>query len=136
MIKRILCATDGSGHAERAVHQAAEMAAKFNADLFLLVVNVMHGGRGPLLPQLRDEEVEEILKNAAAIAARAGFPDPRTAVVQARDPAPAIVEYAAANGCDHIVTGTGDKHGLTRLVLGSVASDVVRMANCSVTVAR
>ena len=40
------------------------------------------------------------------------------------------------NGYTHIVMGTGDKKGLKRLVLGSVAAEVVSQAHCTVTVAR
>jgi nucleotide-binding universal stress UspA family protein len=43
---------------------------------------------------------------------------------------------AEMNKVDHIVMGTGDKHGLSRLMLGSVAADVCARAHCSVTVAR
>ena len=47
-----------------------------------------------------------------------------------------IVAYAEQNGIDHIVMGTGDKRGISRLVLGSVAAEVSGRAHCSVTVAR
>ena len=53
-----------------------------------------------------------------------------------REAAAAIVQYAEENGFDHIVLGTGDKRGVSRLVLGSVAADVAGRAHCSVTVAR
>jgi nucleotide-binding universal stress UspA family protein len=53
-----------------------------------------------------------------------------------REVAPAIVQYAETGGYDCIVMGTGDKRGLSRLVLGSVAADVSGRAHCSVMVAR
>ena len=56
--------------------------------------------------------------------------------LRAREAAAAIVQYAEENGFDHIVTGTGDKHGVSRLVLGSVAADVSSRAHCTVTIAR
>jgi nucleotide-binding universal stress UspA family protein len=40
------------------------------------------------------------------------------------------------NKVGHIVMGTGDKRGISRLVLGSVAADVAGRAHCSVTIAR
>lgn len=46
------------------------------------------------------------------------------------------MQYAEDAKFNHIVTGTGDKKGVSRLVLGSVAADVARRAHCSVTVAR
>ena len=56
--------------------------------------------------------------------------------LRSREAAAAVVQYAEENGYDHIVVGTGDKRGVSRLVLGSVAADVSGRAHCSVTVAR
>jgi nucleotide-binding universal stress UspA family protein len=53
-----------------------------------------------------------------------------------REAASSIVHYAETNGYDHIVMGTGDKRGMSRLMLGSVAADVSGRAHVSVTVAR
>jgi nucleotide-binding universal stress UspA family protein len=44
--------------------------------------------------------------------------------------------YAEEIGADQIVMGTGDKRGVARLVLGSVAAEVAGKAGCTVTVAR
>ncbi len=136
MTKKILCATDGTGHSERAVHQAASMAQKLGAELILCVVNVVQGGRAPHAHAFTDQDVETMRTTSVDIAKRAGFAAPEFVIIEARDPATAIVQYAEGNGCDHIVTGTGDKHGITRLVLGSVAAEVANKAGCSVTVAR
>ena len=61
---------------------------------------------------------------------------PKTASVQSRDAARAIVIYAEENDIDHIVVGTGGKGRVARLMLGSVSSDVIARAHCPVTVAR
>ena len=45
-------------------------------------------------------------------------------------------DYAKEVGADCIVVGTHNRRGLRRLVLGSVAEDVVHMATCPVIVAR
>ena len=47
-----------------------------------------------------------------------------------------IVNYAKANNCEHIVLGTGVKSTIARMVLGSVSSEVLVRAHCSVTIAR
>ena len=57
-------------------------------------------------------------------------------MLRSRDAAAAVVQYAEENGFDHIVVGTGDKRGLSRLVLGSVAADIAARAHCTVTIAR
>ncbi len=52
------------------------------------------------------------------------------------DPAASIVKAAAEHGADCIVMGTRGHTGLTRLVLGSVARNVLLHAPCSVLVVR
>lgn len=56
-------------------------------------------------------------------------------VLEAPDPATAIVEYAHRNNVDHIVIGARASSALRRY-LGSVSSQVVAEAPCSVTVVR
>lgn len=137
MTRKILCPTDGSDHSTQAVIQAAEMAAKFNAKLTLCVVNVAHGGaRGPTITHWTDAEVLKILDAATALAAQNGAADVNRVDIISREAAAGIVSYAEENGYDHIVMGTGDKRGISRLVLGSVAADVSGRAHCTVTVAR
>lgn len=47
-------------------------------------------------------------------------------------PSSAIVQYAAENDIDLIVMGTHGRSGVRRYLLGSVAEEVVRNANCPV----
>lgn len=137
MTKKILCATDGTDHSTHAIQLAAEMAAKLGAALSICAVNVAHGGtRGPLIYSWEDDDVKRILDSAAAVAKKAGAGKVDELTLRSREAAAAIVQYAEENGYDHIVVGTGDKRGVSRLVLGSVAADVAGRAHCSVTVAR
>lgn len=137
MAHKFLCPVDGTDHAMHAVELAADMAQRFGGTLLVCLVNVlMGGGRGPLVHYWNDEDAKAILDKAVAAAEGRGVKPEGTAVVLDRDAAAGIVRYAEMNGVDHIVVGTGDKRGLSRLVLGSVAADVVGRAHCSVTVAR
>lgn len=52
------------------------------------------------------------------------------------DAAEALLEYARANGVDHIVIGAPPPEVTTQLMLGTVATKVVLKAPCSVTVVR
>ena len=52
------------------------------------------------------------------------------------DPAEAIVSYAERNGYHHIIVGSEGRTGAKRMLLGSVAEDVVTRAHCPVTVVR
>jgi nucleotide-binding universal stress UspA family protein len=137
MTSKILCATDGSEHSAQAVELAARMAAESGAALSVCAVNIARGGvRGPLIYSWDDAEVKQILDGAASAARKAGAMQVDELALRSREAASAIVQYAEENGYDHIVIGTGDKRGVSRLVLGSVAADVAGRAHCSVTVAR
>ena len=137
MTSKILCATDGTEHSTHAIQLAAEMSAKLGATLSICAVNVAHGGtRGPLIYNWEGEEITRILDAAAAEARKGGATKAEEIALRSRDAAAAIVQYAEENGYDHIVTGTGGRRGLSRLVLGSVAAGVAARAHCTVTVAR
>src|SRR6267378_609327 len=56
-------------------------------------------------------------------------------VLEAIDPAAAILEFAAINHVDHIVIGAR-QHSLARTLLGSVSAKVAAEAPCTVTVVR
>ena len=56
-------------------------------------------------------------------------------VLEAADPAAAILDFAAANRVDHILVGA--RHGsLMRTLLGSVSAKIAAEAECTVTVVR
>ncbi len=137
MTRKILCPTDGTDHSNLAVAHAAELAQKFGAALSICVVNVAHGGaKGPLIHHWTNDEVSVLLDKAAALAASHGMAEVKRVDIISREAATGIVHYAETNGYDHIVVGTGDKRGISRLMLGSVAADVMARAHCTVTVAR
>lgn len=56
-------------------------------------------------------------------------------VLEAPDPANAIIDYARKNQVDHIVMGARSS-GMLRRYLGSVSTQVTAQADCSVTVVR
>jgi nucleotide-binding universal stress UspA family protein len=70
-------------------------------------------------------------------AAPLGLPEGRLTfhVLEAVDPAEAILEHARVNGVDHIVMGARAQ-SLKRRMLGSVSAEVASDAPCSVTVVR
>ncbi len=137
-MKRILCCVDGSDHADVALIAAMELSAKFDAQLALLIVNVAFG-RSPRWPQTliwTADEVQAVLDAAAELVSKSGQKVTDAAVVVAREASTGIIDYAIEHDIDAIVIGTGDKRGLSRLVLGSVAADVANRAPCTVIIAR
>lgn len=135
-MKRILCSVDGSEHADVALLAGTELAVKFEAELSLLTVNVAFS-TSPREPQVlvwtRDEA---ILDAAADLVSKSGQKVSDSAVVVAREASAGIIDYAIGHDIDAIVIGTGDKRGLSRLFLGSVAADVANRAPCTVIIAR
>jgi nucleotide-binding universal stress UspA family protein len=137
MPKKILCATDGTEHGNKSVEQASELAAATGASLTICTVNQMMGGvKSPLFAKLDGTKISTILEAAANIARAKGVNDVKEIELDSRNVSEAIVAYASQNGFDHIFTGTGDKRGISRVFLGSVATNVASTAHCPVTIAR
>jgi nucleotide-binding universal stress UspA family protein len=133
---KVLCATDGSDHSSAAVQLAADLAAKFQAPLALIAVNILISeGRAGGHPLWDDREFDGVLESAKAMVGHRGVSAIETVKLMARDPAAGIVDYADKNGVDHIVVGT-PRRGVARFVLGSVAAEIVAKAHCPVSVAR
>ena len=137
MSSRILCPVDGSEHADVGLLRAADLARRTGGHLTICVVNLATGSpMGPTTNVWTDADAKALLDRAEARARELGATDVGTAVLIARSAAPAIMTYAEEIGADQIVMGTGDKRGVRRLVLGSVAAEVAGQAGCTVTVAR
>lgn len=137
MDKRILVATDGTEHSQIAVSYAVHLAGRTGAELVIALVNVALGGaRGPLIYMFEDDEAAKIVRQAAEEARRAGVKTVSEVIIASREADSGVVQYADEKKVDHIVVGTGEKSGVSRLVLGSVAADIARRAHCNVTVAR
>ena len=137
MPKKILCAIDDTDHAKSAVIQAAELSGKTGASLMVCTVNTLQGGlRGPPIYLHDEASIKKMLDVAASLARKHGVKTVSETELKGREIATAVVQYAEQNDFDHIVAGAGHKHGLSRLALGSVVSDIVERAHCTVTVAR
>lgn len=137
MAHKILCAVDGTPHSDRAAEFAGELGSKLGSELTIASVNVLMGvGRAPMIYAKEDADVESLLAAATVTAEKFGAKNIKPVLLRSREAAAGIVAYAEEGGFDIIVTGTGDKHGLSRLVLGSVAADIAGRAHCTVIVAR
>lgn len=82
---------------------------------------------GAVRDQLRRDAERELAARAASIS---GI-EVTTEVIDG-SPAQAIVDGAAARGCQLIVMGTHGRGGFSRFFLGSVAERVLRTARCPV----
>ena len=143
-IKKILCATDGSRSADRAVAYAVDMAVKLSADLSFATVNAISAlelSEEPMfwdstLGDAADEQLHRPLQTAQAAASKGRVANVKCVILHGRDIAGNIVKYAGDHGYDHIVVGSQGRTGVSRILLGSVAEAVIRHAHCPVTVVR
>jgi nucleotide-binding universal stress UspA family protein len=141
-IKDVLVARDFSSVSDRAVRHGLDLAARTGARLHLLHAEVLHdvddraedrATPGEGLDAFRDRLKEE--DGTAA-------PDALDAVsvveVVRRDvsAAPAVLRYADEEEIDLIALGTHGRKGPSRVLLGSVAEEVVRRARQPVLTVR
>jgi nucleotide-binding universal stress UspA family protein len=77
------------------------------------------------------------LDSAMTKAKEAGLTDVQCARGYARrNIAAAVIDYAEKEDFGHIVMGSMGRTGVSRILLGSVASEVVHKAHCPVTIVR
>lgn len=88
-----------------------------------------------IVPTLTQEDLAR-LADSLARHVREIDPAATTEVIVERTPGEAIIATAKRLGADLIVMGTHGRHGLSRMVLGSVAEYVVRHAACPVVTVR
>jgi nucleotide-binding universal stress UspA family protein len=79
-------------------------------------------------------EHDTIAADAAATLIAAGFD--ASSEVRSGSPAPTIVAFAEEWDADLVIMGSHGRTGVARLLLGSVARNVLHHANCSVLVVR
>jgi len=144
--QRLLVPIDGSATSERGLAEAIAIARMSGGSIRLLHVldelvfaSGFEGGAtylNTVLPQMRQHS-ERILATGRQRAAAAGI-DVDTLCVEcfARRTSDVIVEQATAWPADLIVLGTHGRRGVSRVMLGSDAEQVLRMAPVPVLLVR
>lgn len=141
MTSGLLCATDGSPISEKAVIFAVELAAGLHQNLTFATVISVAEEQSPLIwdkqrIMAQDFPPDRELLAALNIAVRAGLQQLTCVRLYGQSPAPVIVNYAEKNNYHHILAGSAGLTGAKRLLIGSVASDIVSLAHCPVTIVR
>lgn len=133
-MKQVLCPVDGSEPALRAARLAAALARCSGGRLHLVAIQEYVIGRTGVYDALTPEEANHAIAKAREAVEADGHVEIETAVVRAREAAPAILDYAERHGITHIVIGSTGKGGFKKFLLGSTSSDVVRKSHCPVTI--
>lgn len=137
---KLLIATDGSDSAARAVHHVVALAARsVPVEAVLLNVQplVMSGEVGSVAPIEIAEKRRTVAAEAAIDQGRAPLDAAGIPVIvryASGDAPEEIVAAAEALACDTIVVGRRGLGTLAGIVLGSVSSQVVRLAKVPVII--
>lgn len=129
-IRRILCPTDFSEFADRALAIAIPVARWFHAPITVLHVRPAeaYGGRAP--GHRASSPSETTLHAFARPAQKAGVQV--DTLLHDGDATREILACATRLACDLLVMGTHGRSGFERWVLGSVAEKVLRKSACPV----
>ena len=142
----ILVGIDGSESSIDAADYAIEMAKKDGAQVIALTVNrIPLSSYGLATPQ--DEvkqskenegmqEFKEWLDKISQNAKQNSVQLKKEIINSQMSVEAAIVEYAESEGVDLIVIGTRGNSGIKNMLLGSIASGVVKYATCPVMVVK
>jgi len=136
-IRVILHPTDFSVDSEAALRVARELARAHGARLIILhvaVLQIITDGTtaAEVDPRFYTDALEDLRK-------RVDGPDlkyPVETMLGRGYDAENITQTAEAVGCDLVVMGTHGRTGLSRLLMGSVAENVLPRANCPVLVVK
>lgn len=140
LFEKILIATDGSERNKAAVEEALQIGRVCGSKVFaayVMDIGVLESASTDGVV-IRDtwtviqREADAVLDRVRTIAEGVNL---ETVILEGK-PAAEIVKYASENKIDLIVIGTQGKRGFERLLLGSVAEQVVRSAPCKVLVVK
>jgi nucleotide-binding universal stress UspA family protein len=142
----ILVGIDGSESSIDAADYAIEMAKKDGAQIIALTVNrIPLSSYGVATPQEEvkqskdNEEMQEFkewLDKISQNAKQNSVQLKKEIINSQMSVEAAIVEYAESEGVDLIVVGTRGNSGIKNMLLGSIASGVVKYATCPVMVVK
>ena len=143
-VSKVLVGIDGSNHSLRAAEYAMEISIKYMAKLIAVTVAYL-----PAKSRVSQQEAIEVGAGLSEMEkaktwfesftqrARQNKIELRTELVNSQRPVDyVILEYAEKEGIDLIVIGTRGRTGLSKIVLGSVASGIVSYSHSPVLVVK
>nr|WP_276575074.1 universal stress protein [Methanococcoides seepicolus] len=139
-----MIATDGSEYADRARLSGIDIAKKLDAKVYAVCVVPTHPSssmpigsrmmRWDVPFKIMMEEATKAVEQIADACSSSGV-EVETVILEGH-PAEEIIKYAEDSNMDLIVMGSLGKTGLTRLLIGSVAEEVLRHSKVDVMVSK
>lgn len=149
MYKKILIATDGSKIAEKGIIAGTKLASGLNAELFILTVTSAipnytidiqpeYAGTASAFENASDDmaaDAKTILEQGCNIAKQ--YYD-NVKAIHAENPiaAQGIIDSANEYGAEIIVIASHGRTGLTRMILGSQALDLLKLSKLPVLIVK
>jgi len=137
MYKNILIATDGSEFAGRAINHGLELAKAIGSTVTIATVteiwsalDMAHKSKVGIQNPINEYEktvaavAEKILASAADLAKQTGI-SCECIHVKDQHPAEGIIATAKDKNCDLIVMASHGRRGIQKVLLGSVASEIL-----------
>lgn len=140
---RILAAIDGSDVSMNAAAYAIMLAKNSKAEIFVINVVDLSSIFKMLPPKTKKElirigrqDASRMLDNVIDMAKQDALTIKTEIIESSTSTADAIIKYAKEKNIDLIVVGTKGRSGMSKVLLGSVASKVVTFSPCPVLVVR
>lgn len=140
MYNKILIATDGSPHAERALDHARKLAQRMGPDTLLTILHVktlipiIEPLSGVEVFRLQEDEAQQIIQPAANALREDGIRHDWLSIPG--DPAQTICSVARESGYELIVMGSRGLGRFSEVILGSVSHKVIQHAPCPVLIVK
>ncbi|TDG36465.1 universal stress protein [Pedobacter changchengzhani] len=126
---KILIAIDKSQSAEKVAKSGLELAKQFNSEIALVTIideSANESGDQPTAREIEDMRGHNLNHSQRQVIEKVFKDFPIKSFVEDGEPAQAIVKIAELWGADVIVMGTHGRKGLSHLIMGSVAEEVIR----------
>jgi len=141
-MQKILLAVDGSETSQHAVAHVIKRTSVAKDESQILLLNVqyaLHGGISTFinsgqLKQLHHDEGMKVLEGPRSMLDAADLTYSYHLFVG--EPAEVITRFAHDQGCDEIVIGTRGLSGIGSLLLGSVATKIIHLADVPVVLVK
>lgn len=142
-LQRLLLARDFSSGSDPALRLALTLARTHDGEVHTLFADVLDPNPfdPPETPATPLDRIRMRLRQRSEETIQTAGYDPddvrmKHEVIRDAAPGPAVLRYAEDNAIDCIVMGTHGRRGVRKALLGSVATEVVRLAPCPVLTVR